>query len=149
MYSLSAAAKATGKSKATIHRAIRTGKVSATRNEDGSYLIDPAELHRVFEPEPGEPGAANGTVRQNATPTAEPIEPPSLAVLNAALTAEIAGLKALLDMERERFQDERRRVEEMRAERDRWAELASQTQKLLTDQRPRTGWFGRLFRKAS
>src|SRR5919206_569080 len=100
MYSLSAAAKATGKSKATIHRAIKTGKVSATRHEDGSYTIDPAELHRVFELEPGEPGAANGAVRQSATPTAEPGEPPNLAVLNAALTAEIARLKTLPDMDR-------------------------------------------------
>lgn len=47
-FSLSAAAKATGKGKSTIHHAIRTGKLSARRCEDGSYRIDAAELARVF-----------------------------------------------------------------------------------------------------
>ena len=48
MYSLAQAAKATGKSKPTIARAIKAGKLSATRADDGSYTIDPAELARVF-----------------------------------------------------------------------------------------------------
>jgi hypothetical protein len=48
-YSMGEAAKATGKSKATIHRAIKSGKISAHKKEDGSYEIDPSELHRVFE----------------------------------------------------------------------------------------------------
>src|SRR5512144_2810202 len=47
-YSLAEAARASGKSKMTIQRAIKGGKISASRNEDGSYDIDPAELHRVF-----------------------------------------------------------------------------------------------------
>ena len=48
MYSLAQAAKATGKSKPTIARAIKAGRLSATRADDGSYTIDPAELARVF-----------------------------------------------------------------------------------------------------
>ncbi|WP_135058953.1 helix-turn-helix domain-containing protein, partial [Paracoccus salipaludis] len=47
--SLSQAAKLTGKSKSTINRAIKTGKLSAARHEDGSYSIDPAELSRAFD----------------------------------------------------------------------------------------------------
>ena len=50
--SLSQAAKLTGKSKSTINRAIKTGKLSAARHEDGSYSIDPAELSRAFDMEP-------------------------------------------------------------------------------------------------
>ena len=48
-YTLSEAAKATGKNKATIQRAIKSGKISASKNENGTYEIDPSELHRVYE----------------------------------------------------------------------------------------------------
>ena len=49
-YTLSEAASATGKNKATIQRAIKSGKISAQKGESGSYEIDPSELHRVFPP---------------------------------------------------------------------------------------------------
>ncbi len=48
-YTLSQAAEATGKNKATIQRAIKSGKISAKKNDSGAYEIDPSELHRVFE----------------------------------------------------------------------------------------------------
>jgi hypothetical protein len=48
MYTLGAAARAVGKSKATISRAIKAGRLSADRSDDGGYAIDPAELHRVY-----------------------------------------------------------------------------------------------------
>lgn len=47
-YTLGEAAKATGKSKPTIQRAIKSGKISAIKNINGSYSIDPSELHRVY-----------------------------------------------------------------------------------------------------
>ena len=49
-YSLSEAAKATGKNKTTIQRAIKNGKISAAKGDSGSYEIEPSELHRVFPP---------------------------------------------------------------------------------------------------
>src|SRR5215217_155028 len=48
--SLGQAAKETGMDKSTISRAIKSGKLSATRKENGGYDIDPAELFRVFTP---------------------------------------------------------------------------------------------------
>lgn len=45
---LQQAANATGKAKSTIQRAIKSGKLSALRNEDGSYSIDTSELNRVY-----------------------------------------------------------------------------------------------------
>jgi excisionase family DNA binding protein len=54
-YTLGEAAKAAGLSKTSIRRAIERGRLSATRREDGSYEIDPAELHRAF---PGHGDAA-------------------------------------------------------------------------------------------
>ena len=49
-HTLGTAAKATGVSKSTIYRAVKSGKLSASRNADDEYEIDPAELHRVYEP---------------------------------------------------------------------------------------------------
>jgi excisionase family DNA binding protein len=51
-YTLGEAAKATGLTKPTIAKAIKSGKISATKNDNGSYTIDPAELHRVYPPIP-------------------------------------------------------------------------------------------------
>jgi excisionase family DNA binding protein len=48
MLTLTQAAKATGKSKSTLLRAIKTGRISAHKDESGMFMIDAAELHRVF-----------------------------------------------------------------------------------------------------
>jgi excisionase family DNA binding protein len=48
MLSLAEAAARVGKSKPTLQRAIKGGRLSATRDESGAYLIDPAELARVY-----------------------------------------------------------------------------------------------------
>jgi len=44
------AAKLSGMNRSTITRAIGKGQLSATRDEQGRYLIDPAELERVYGP---------------------------------------------------------------------------------------------------
>ena len=53
--SLSQAARLTGRSKSTIGRAIKSGRMSATRNEDGTFGINPAELLRAFPKDGPEP----------------------------------------------------------------------------------------------
>lgn len=53
VYTLGEAAKATGKTKGAISKAIKKGRISADREKDGSYHIDPAELHRVYPPVSG------------------------------------------------------------------------------------------------
>ena len=45
---LAQAAQATGLNRTTILRAIKSGKVSGTKHEDGSWTVEPVELHRVF-----------------------------------------------------------------------------------------------------
>src|SRR3954453_2468899 len=48
-YTLTRAAAAAGRCKSTILRAIQSGKISAIRDDaTGSWLIEPAELHRVY-----------------------------------------------------------------------------------------------------
>ena len=66
MHTLGTAAKATGLNRSTVLRAIKSGKISATKNEHGEWQIDPAELHRVFPPvadAPGAPARSNDTQR--------------------------------------------------------------------------------------
>lgn len=106
--SLSQAAKLTGKSKSTINRAIKTGKLSAARHEDGSYSIDPAELARAFDMEPIE-----GTKRRDAEPD------------ETRLHERIEMLEAMLSREREISAD-------LKDDRDRWRQQATA---LLTVQR--------------
>lgn len=88
-HSLGTAATATGKSKTTIHRAIKSGKLSAFRREDGTFEIDPAELHRVFEPVTGNV-TSNTDLKQSVT-----------ANVTALLEQENEFLKQQLARERE------------------------------------------------
>ncbi len=48
MITLGEAARLTGLGKTTLARAIKAGRLSATRTDTGSYQIDPAELARVY-----------------------------------------------------------------------------------------------------
>jgi hypothetical protein len=49
-YSLAEAAEATGLNRSTILRAIKNGRISGQRDEQGAWSVEPVELHRVFPP---------------------------------------------------------------------------------------------------
>ena len=49
MYSLSKAVTMTGKSKATISKAIRSKRLVARKDERGRYMIDPEDLAKVYQ----------------------------------------------------------------------------------------------------
>jgi hypothetical protein len=49
-YKLAEAAAVCGVNKSTLLRAIKSGKVSATRDAHEQWQIEPAELHRVYPP---------------------------------------------------------------------------------------------------
>ncbi len=113
--SLREAAEQAGTSKSTIWRAIRAGRLSATRTDDGGFAIDPAELFRAFPPQRPEERPTG----QNATPSEAAPEGPAtpatdeLAVKLAVAEAEIAGLKALLA-------EVKANRDELRQDRDEW-----------------------------
>ena len=65
--SLSQAAKAAGRSKSTIGRAIKSGRLSAARNDDDTFSIDPSELFRAF-PQGGPGTVGDGTNETMRTP---------------------------------------------------------------------------------
>jgi excisionase family DNA binding protein len=69
-FTLGQAARHCGVAKGTISKAIKTGKLSATRHEDGSWKIDNAELARYldanghrFRSDTGEPDRAVAELR--------------------------------------------------------------------------------------
>lgn len=121
-YTVGTAAKATGKSKPTISRAIKNGLISAARTPDGSgYLIDAAELHRVFPPLPS---------ASNETPAVTQHETPS----------ETGMLQVEIRMLRERLEevttDKDRVIDDLRKRLDAEAEDRRRLTMLLTAERP-------------
>ena len=84
------AAKQVGKSKTTILRAIRSGKLSANKSEDGSYSIDPSELARVYGGGSRDPGHVpeHGAPRPGSNvPGGAANDPPEISVLQVKLDA--------------------------------------------------------------
>lgn len=65
---LGEAEREVGVTKSTISRAIKDGRLSATRNEHGHFQIDPSELFRVYEPiERNDPEEQGATPERNTT----------------------------------------------------------------------------------
>ena len=50
MHTIATAAAAVGRNKTAILRAIKAGKISVAKDENGEWLIDPVELHRIYPP---------------------------------------------------------------------------------------------------
>jgi hypothetical protein len=96
MHTLGEAARLCGVAKGTISKAIKTGKLSATRRADGSWSIDNAELARYRD--------ANGHRFRSATGKADQVE------TAAATEVMIAELRTMLADTRE--------------DRDRWRSMA-------------------------
>lgn len=116
---LSQAAKATSKSKSTLNRAIKTGRLSATRNEDGTFSIDPSELSRVFPKNASERASYVTDERQTERSGTE-------------VLSKIAMLEQLLEREREALVREREVSADLQEDRDRWR---AQATGLLSDLR--------------
>jgi hypothetical protein len=97
-YTITAAHRITGKSRTTLQRHIKQGKLSTTHDDDGNKLIDASELIRVygddcdFSREEGGTGSAD-----HAAPQSEP-----------AVLHRLASVQQQLDL----VQEERRRERE-------------------------------------
>lgn len=115
-YSLSEAAKATGKNKSTIQRAIKSGKISASKGESGAYGISPSELHRVFPPSAAQPDAqhrqSNDTQRHNVVPDISQLEHVFELRKELAVAQErVIGLETQKDQMADTINDLRKRLD--------------------------------------
>ena len=119
-YTLGMAAKATGKSKTTIQRSIKKGLISASKEKNGRYSIDPSELHRIS------PMASTDTVAHG--PQVDASRPPD----ETPLQVKMEALEAMLEREREA-------LTEMRSDRDAWKQQA--TALLGAPEKNRSRWW--------
>lgn len=126
--SASQAAKETGLSIPTITRAIKSSKMSAERVEGGGYLIDPAELFRVFPPV---------TSRGDATPSMSGRETPNVTgVLEAKLEMlkeYVAKMEAAMERDRREKADV---IDDLRQDRDHWRNQAEAITRQLAPPAP-------------
>ena len=133
--SLSQAAKESGTSKPTLSRWIAKGRVSAERQQDGSYLIDASELDRIKDLMRNGNGSGNPNMKQSETPQE-----------TSALRREVELLRERLDDKDGVINDLRRRLDDETEER---RTAQAKLTALLTDQRataPQKAAEGRLAR---
>jgi hypothetical protein len=88
--SLAEAAQATALNRSTILRAIKSGRISGSRDAAGAWSVEPVELHRIFPPAQAKPSA----VPQDAQADA----------LVAELRAQLADMRRDRDEWREQAQ---------------------------------------------
>lgn len=139
-YTLGEAAKATGISKASISRAVSSGRISAIKKEDGSFSIEPVELHRIYPP-------------KSATPVSVTIpETPDNPEPNTRDTSDSKVLQARLDAALEQLRDREGTIGDLRQRLDRSDDERREAQArvigLLAGPGPaesKRGFFGRLF----
>jgi Tfp pilus assembly protein PilO len=101
MYNLMTAAAAAGINRSTVLRAIKAGRISAQRDGNNGWQIDPAEFHRVFPPLPL-PASASAQQDQQQT------------------GAQVALLRNVIEELRKDKEELRRGLEDLRQDRDRW-----------------------------
>ena len=102
MYTLGAAAKATGKSKATISKALKSGRVSGHKGDDGVFHIDPSELHRVYPPIT--PSERKETLENDS---------------------KVRELETRLEVAQQRLTDKDEIIDDLREDRNRWRQQAT------------------------
>jgi excisionase family DNA binding protein len=139
-YTLATAAEAAKVTKPTVFKWIKSGKISATRAEDNTYRIEPAELHRYLDsiakdtlpvgvPKQADTGVSTVASASDAFPEL------------IALRSEVSKLNALLEMERQRAEDARQRIDDVKAERDRWASQAERLALPSPETKRNGGWW--------
>src|SRR3954470_21315722 len=133
-YTLGEAANAAGKAKSTIFKACKDGLISFARDDRGRFLIEPAELHRVFPPVSAERSSEQPAEQPRMDARTDP-ETLKAVIERDFLKREIEQLRTLLD--------------DMKSERDEWRRQAQTL--ALTDQStpdkaapPRRSWWRRL-----
>ena len=113
MLTLTQAAEEVGRTRSTLFKAIKAGRLSASKDAQGQWLIDPVELHRVYV-------AVN--VSQGNKTTQNDI---------VSDTSEIVFLRRENELLRQQAERDREQIERERQQADHWRNQATM---LLTHQ---------------
>jgi excisionase family DNA binding protein len=135
VYTVGEAAQVVGLTRQAIVKAIKSGRLSASRGEGGRWAIDPAELSRVYE-----------VARQPTTTSLRSLSP-VVPVDESLLRAELDKWRLLATEREETIRDLRQQRDRAQAALD--AAEARLDRLLLTDQRlatpaaspPRRRWW--------
>ena len=137
-FTIAGAARAAGVGRATIQRALKSGRLSATTNEQGERVIDLAELLRVFGPLKG-----NEPVEQIASSIASQLDTPTEQPANSVLIEVLREQLRKAEEREQRTQEEKARLLALlEAEQQARRELET---KLLPAPRPAPVGKGRLW----
>jgi hypothetical protein len=148
---LTEAARAIGRNRTTVFRAIKTGKISAIRDEaTGEWLIEPAELFRIYTVAPD----AMETTTKDMARNGDSADYGNGAILRNSDSGdrsndeagELRELRARLDAAALRIAEKDDTIADLRRRLDQEAEERRQAQArvmaLLTDQhKPRRRWW--------
>lgn len=126
-YTAGQAAKAVGKNIATITRAIKSGKISASKADDGAWRIDPVELHRVFPI--ATQGLRNPIMQSDATHTQD-----TIAGADNVLLQEVAILRERVRAQDMLLSDRADQIADLRSRLDREGDERRRLAAILTDQ---------------
>lgn len=118
------AADHTGMTKAGIIKAIKTGKLSAAKNDNGEWQIDPSELFRAYPPR-------NTGSTVDVTPQVDAGTPHQV----NGLQAEIEKLRELLEAEKRLTASEAARADDLARRLDQEGQERRQLLAMLTDAR--------------
>jgi hypothetical protein len=106
-YSLQSAATACGVNRSTILRAIKSGKISASKDDAGAWVLEPVEVHRVYPLV-----AVNGQL---------PVAVPDRAAPDSATDVLIEELRAIIVR---MGQEHERALGDWQRDRDEWRDQA-------------------------
>ena len=112
-YTLGEAAIACGKSKSTLSKAIKSGKISAFKNDHGAFEIEPSELFRLYPPTP--PPIEQSTIETVGVEQKETSEN----------TNNIEMLEAKLQMANERIDELKSDKEKLEIDKEQWRQQAT------------------------
>ena len=122
-FTLNQAAKETGKSKGTISKYIKSGKLSYVSKDETGYKIDPSELFRVFPKQTQE------------TDTNEQLE---TLEKHIETSSEHKALEREIELLRERLNDKDDVIKDLRNRLDTETEERRKLTLMLTDDRPKS-----------
>lgn len=125
-YTLGQAAKVVGRNKATLSAAIKKGRISAIKDENGIFRIEAEELFRVYPSDGGETGKQTANKQGD-----EHSENNALAARLKVLEELVSELRADKTRAAEREAEAIRREDDLRRDLEQWRGFAFDAQKRL------------------